>query len=248
MKLMKNLKIICVIILALSCQSLIFACSCSPYTNEFCNIVSPGHTIVSVKVTGHPDFHLMDVEVIETIHNELDDTSITILGQDGLNCGANLDGFEIDDELIVALSMILDWQTGEMMWYLEGACGLHHLRLQDETVQGQITETMTEQNYQDFKDGILNCTEDVDVNTTEILNENEVAVFPNPVNDVLNIEVENQEIKAIEIFDSNSSLLIERTELHIQNTNLNLAKLQAGIYFVRIRTNKGILTKKILKL
>ena len=241
------IKIILAFVLAISFQCNIFACSCFPYISEFCNIVDTSHYIVRVEVTGHPDLHLMTVDVVENMHREIPDTSLTILGQDGFNCGETLEYFDIGDVLILAVSKSLDIQSNEWFWYLEGACGLHYLRYEDEMVQGQITETMTEQSLEDFIDGLFDCISDV-VNVEEVLSKNEVSIFPNPVESILNIEVENQQILRVEIFDSNSNLLVENNKLQNYFANINLHSLRSGVYFVRIRTSKVVLTRKFFKI
>lgn len=68
-----------------------------------------------------------------------------------------------------------------------------------------------------------------------------VSVYPNPANDVLNIEGEG--IQQIELMD-----LSGRTVLHTFNTgSLNISNLANGVYMVRVITNNGISTQKIIK-
>ena len=43
------------------------------------------------------------VEVIENLHKPIPYDTITILGQDGLNCGEWLDKFSISDTLLLSL-------------------------------------------------------------------------------------------------------------------------------------------------
>ncbi|SFB04250.1 Por secretion system C-terminal sorting domain-containing protein [Flavobacterium swingsii] len=69
-----------------------------------------------------------------------------------------------------------------------------------------------------------------------------VAVYPNPVSDILNIETET-EIKSVEIYNLQGQKI--KTALSKQ---INVSDLASGIYMVRIEdTNNAVETKKIVK-
>lgn len=69
-----------------------------------------------------------------------------------------------------------------------------------------------------------------------------VALYPNPVRDMLNIELEN-EIKSVEIYNLQGQKI--KTALSKQ---VNVSDLSAGIYMVRIEdTNNAVETKRIVK-
>jgi len=73
---------------------------------------------------------------------------------------------------------------------------------------------------------------------------NQITVFPNPVKDFLNIKVSGSlDIKNIEIYN----MLGSRIKSY-SNTfeSLDVRGLSNGMYFLRFRTNKGMVTKKIL--
>lgn len=80
--------------------------------------------------------------------------------------------------------------------------------------------------------------------TSENFNANnlEVGLYPNPVNDVLNIDTK-EEILSVEIF----ALQGQKVMTSKQN-KINVSELPAGIYLVRIQdVNNNIATKKIIK-
>ena len=80
--------------------------------------------------------------------------------------------------------------------------------------------------------------------TSENFNANnlEVGLYPNPVNDILNIDT-NEEILSVEVF----ALQGQKVMTSKQN-KINVAELPAGIYLVRIEdVNNNIATKKIIK-
>lgn len=76
---------------------------------------------------------------------------------------------------------------------------------------------------------------------------NPIAVYPNPANDVLNIEIHSGEINAVEIFDITGALVKS-----ISNTNGNLVKINtgeipSGMYFVRVKSGNEISVMKFTK-
>ncbi|MCD4768717.1 MAG: T9SS type A sorting domain-containing protein [Bacteroidales bacterium] len=70
-----------------------------------------------------------------------------------------------------------------------------------------------------------------------------ISIFPNPNNGIITIETKN--IQAIEIIDITGKLVkqIRETSNKIQ---IDLSSLHKGIYFIKIKTEKGIVTEKII--
>ncbi len=73
----------------------------------------------------------------------------------------------------------------------------------------------------------------------------EIQVFPNPVEDILNIQSDSK-IKLIEIY-SVSGRLMQISLINDFETGLNLSALPNGTYFVKIKTDKRTMTKKVIK-
>jgi Secretion system C-terminal sorting domain len=74
---------------------------------------------------------------------------------------------------------------------------------------------------------------------------NKIQIFPNPVNDILNIKTDNnQKINALILSDINGREIINQT---LNTENINVSELQKGIYFLKIDSDNGIFTKKIIK-
>ncbi len=68
-----------------------------------------------------------------------------------------------------------------------------------------------------------------------------VRLFPNPTSSILNIAAEG--VKEVSIMDING-----RTVMTEQNANsIDMSELANGVYFVRVITNEGIATQKIVK-
>jgi hypothetical protein len=84
-------------------------------------------------------------------------------------------------------------------------------------------------------------------NIYEINNENSMTfnVYPNPANDFINIETNNN-------YDSNfkisiyNSLGIKVIETSNENT-INIEDLPSGMYFINVMTEKFSQTKKVMK-
>lgn len=74
-----------------------------------------------------------------------------------------------------------------------------------------------------------------------------ISVYPNPAGDFINLDkVDAIEIDKIEILDASGRLVKEYT-LNEANNVLNIQDLSAGMYVVLVKSNRGIMSKKVLK-
>ena len=73
-----------------------------------------------------------------------------------------------------------------------------------------------------------------------------VQVSPNPVKDQLFINTANMAVKEISLINYLGQTLL-RTIPISSNTMLDLSKFNAGVYYVRILTNEGVLTEQVIK-
>lgn len=87
-------------------------------------------------------------------------------------------------------------------------------------------------------------TEDCALSISEFdLSEN-IKFFPNPVSSILNIETSKTiSFEKAKVYSTLGKLILETSETQIKN----LETLSAGIYFVEVVTDKGSVTKKIVK-
>ncbi len=70
-----------------------------------------------------------------------------------------------------------------------------------------------------------------------------VRLYPNPVEDILNIELGNDIlIESVNIIDLNGRVVLTSTK-----NSINTGKLQSGFYAIRIDTEVGSVTKKFIK-
>ena len=79
------------------------------------------------------------------------------------------------------------------------------------------------------------------------LPDNIVKIYPNPVNEKINIDIDKSYvIESIKILDMKGSVLYKDKTI-TNNTIVNTSFLTSGHYLLFIQTNKGSITKKILK-
>lgn len=74
----------------------------------------------------------------------------------------------------------------------------------------------------------------------------EIKLFPNPVHNILHIELDRVEETAVIIFDLNGRAVL-KTKYTSNNKTINVTKLQAGVYFLKLHANNRMTTKKFIK-
>lgn len=81
--------------------------------------------------------------------------------------------------------------------------------------------------------------------TTEVNTFKNLKIYPNPVNDLLNIDLERGEDSSAKIFDSFGKLLLEKT-FDFQ-TQIDFSNFAQGLYFLEIKNKEGKAVKKLIK-
>lgn len=83
------------------------------------------------------------------------------------------------------------------------------------------------------------------------VNENlisKLSVFPNPANDVVNVtNNENILVNGVEVVDLNGRTVKTAKFDGVANAQINVADLASGIYMMTVSSDKGTMTKKIVK-
>ena len=74
-----------------------------------------------------------------------------------------------------------------------------------------------------------------------------VLVFPNPTDGIVNIHSPNAYIKSLEVFDIRGRRFSENIKDDKNGHTIHLELLETGVYFVKINTEKGEVTKKLIK-
>ncbi|MCB9336371.1 MAG: lamin tail domain-containing protein [Flavobacteriales bacterium] len=73
-----------------------------------------------------------------------------------------------------------------------------------------------------------------------------LSIYPNPVNDVLNIKFENVEKVQVQLFSTQGKLIstkVEETKL----TSINMTYLERGVYYLHITIGDKLIVKKVIK-
>ena len=83
----------------------------------------------------------------------------------------------------------------------------------------------------------------------------DAVIFPNPANDVLNIELVDElvteqsrsiEATTIEITNTLGQLVYQKTENKTPTTKINIDHLQSGLYYISIKIKDKTVTQKIM--
>ena len=99
-------------------------------------------------------------------------------------------------------------------------------------------------------DGLSDWSSSITVQTTNVGIENRLAnsvtLYPNPANDVVNVECTMSNVQVVEVIDIYGKVV--RTVVGANNysplpTRINVSDLANGMYFVRVNTDQGMVTK-----
>ena len=90
------------------------------------------------------------------------------------------------------------------------------------------------------------CINNISVSIDESYEDN-IIVFPNPTNNLLNIKLKNAEQREFDIMLINyAGQSVFTGTLSNENNTINTSKFSNGIYFLKIYSNDNIFTKKII--
>ena len=74
-----------------------------------------------------------------------------------------------------------------------------------------------------------------------------LSAFPNPTKGRLRIESNEAKIESVEVFDIYGRKLLALLSPIFSDCTIDISHLSAGIYFVRVSTDTGVVIKKVLK-
>jgi pectate lyase len=80
---------------------------------------------------------------------------------------------------------------------------------------------------------------------TSDFNKSQVSLYPNPVSDYLNINANGQKVLNVKVYSFAGSIL--KNNVEINGGSIDLRNLKTGNYIVSITTDKGTITRKIIK-
>ena len=75
---------------------------------------------------------------------------------------------------------------------------------------------------------------------------NSISLYPNPANDVVNVQCTMNNVQLVEVVDVYGKV-INTVNVNDNPTRINVSGLANGMYFVRVTTDEGIVTKNFIK-
>ncbi len=167
---------------------------------------------------------------------------------------ANFVGKSGSTGVLLASGIALDLRTVKVPYKLDSL----HIAYKDsalnfaDSVLYRKDSTLQLNFYIVWTDGSVDTLERVrGVGIAEVTKQNELLLYPNPVKETLNVVFtsrSNQEA-AINIIDLRGAL-VKSEKVNLRNNlneiSLNVSNLNAGIYFVQLSTNEGVVTKKLI--
>ena len=86
------------------------------------------------------------------------------------------------------------------------------------------------------------------LNTTSLLNDTDVEIFPNPVKNSVTINFRKGAEADFRIYDQLGKLVRYQPNVYIsQPHSIDISELNSGIYFIRINSDIGTITKRLIK-
>ncbi len=82
---------------------------------------------------------------------------------------------------------------------------------------------------------------------TESRSDSEILIFPNPAEEILNIYSEKSPISLVEIFDLQGKKVSEKSFSQAPSYQIDIFKLSAGIYLLKINSENTVTYRKIIK-
>ena len=211
-----------------------FSCSCSSDSDlyGFYDVVSKNRTnIIAVidslsKKSERGYNEIGYFTVIDTINSagyNIGDT-ISLKGQDGVNCNVILQNFEIGDTLILTINELyksLDY------------CKKNYLKI----ING-LNENLTINSIKNKTIGIITS------NNSNSLKE-DLIIYPNPARGIINLKTGNLEVKNLEIVDPIGKQVFFLSDPLPNNFTINTGNLPSGIYMLLLETPNKVISKQI---
>ena len=84
--------------------------------------------------------------------------------------------------------------------------------------------------------------------STEAFQLDAISIYPNPSNGLFNIATKNNQVTALEVYDVTGKNILSRKNLQMEDEIIiDLSNASSGIYFLKIDSDTGSITKRILK-
>ncbi|MBO5848919.1 MAG: T9SS type A sorting domain-containing protein [Bacteroidales bacterium] len=163
------------------------------------------------------------------------------------NLGATIEKNNPDYTYIYKVTMIWDAVEGAQAYYVYINGQEFGMTTTNYYIAGSDVETSFQYEvYSVCANGESEFSEPYTVNVTdESLEEyaNRFEIYPNPANNYLNINT-TENINEINIYNIVGVLVYSEKDF---NNNIDLSNFSNGVYFIKINTDKGEITKKFIK-
>jgi len=193
------------------------------------------------------NFQISDLDLSNNLALEILDCSYNQLTTLDLSNHTNLIGFACVYNQLTYLNLkngnnqnfLQDEDTLQYLFFAEGNPNLACIEVDNATwsTQNWINIDTTTSFSED-------CVEFLTISENVIAKN--IAIYPNPTNDFLNIKLDETTIENVKIYDIKGALLYENNN-NINEININLSDFTAGIYFLKINYPYGETTHKIIK-
>jgi len=73
-----------------------------------------------------------------------------------------------------------------------------------------------------------------------------INIYPNPSDEIINIEIENSNNAVIEIYNVSGTLLIRKT-FHSESEKIDISGFSRGLYIVKVKQEGTVIVKEVVK-
>lgn len=165
-------------------------------------------------------------------------------------------GLTLDANTWYRIGVAYDYNTGDVTW--KDANGLFYGGVTAASIGVDITEvdfavsagtanTVSNQFLIDNVSVSAVATENLLGTNTNILSVKDFSVFPNPTKDIVNVSNTSASINSIEVTDLNGRVVKTVNAIDASNTQVNISDLSSGVYMMKIVSDQGTTTKKVIK-
>jgi hypothetical protein len=90
--------------------------------------------------------------------------------------------------------------------------------------------------------------ETIILDITDFMDFEDIVLHPNPTGGEFKVQSLRFKVQSIEVFDMYGRNLLSHTAYRTPHTVIDISHLHAGIYFVRITTEQGVVMRKVVKM
>ena len=218
------------------------------YIDDFIVETDPVFEHLATGYSAYYGYQNFDFMIIDMERGEIFDWTITT----GLNNQDNVaiwldyndDGtFNNSDEFIYATECVIPFSYSDTLAILITAnLGEHAMRVRLRAGTDPMTgdDACTLFTYGETHDYTANITGEVNINE---ISEN-INIYPNPATNFINIEAENN-IKTISIYNVTGQNVLQ-TDVNSSEIGINIFSFNKGLYIIKIETESGIYTEKLI--